>query len=412
MDHGQTIAFFQRILYQMHLPCLILPANTFDVQTVDMGLRSALGMRVGSVEEWAAHLNNTIRGNVIYYITDEFQCRYTVLILPGQEPEQIMLVGPYILEDADQNWVTEFVRRSGLDETFVPTLEHYYRKIRFLESEHLLFAALHALGEQIWGAGQFTSERILRGIPERWAPMATAEASRSSENLLEGIALVEARYGAENRIMEAVAKGRSQQAQMMLSGFPRSAMERRGDPVRDTRNYTVILNTLMRKAAERGGVHPLYIDRLSSEFALAIERTTEWEAFLALWKDMALRYCLMVKKHNISGYSPLVQKVITRVDFDLSADLSLKTVAKGLSVSESYLSSLFRKETGQRYIDYVNQKRMEHAAYLLSGTQMLISAVAQSCGIQDDNYFTKLFKKYNGKNPRQFRLEQQISGKK
>jgi YesN/AraC family two-component response regulator len=120
----------------------------------------------------------------------------------------------------------------------------------------------------------------------------------------------------------------------------------------------------------------------------------------------------MVKKHNMSGYSPLVQKVITRVDFDLSADLSLGTVAKDLSVNASYLSSVFRKETGYSYIDYVNRKRMEHAAYLLSDSRQLISSIAQSCGIQDDNYFTKLFKKYNGKTPRQFRQEQGLSARK
>ena len=412
VEYNQIVHFFGKILNQMHLSCQILSAEEFSVESVDLGLRSALGIRIESVEEWAVHLKNTIRENSVYYIIDEFQCRYAALILPGEQPRKIMVIGPYTPEDTDRNWVTEFVRRSGLGETWIPVLEQHFRKIRFLESEHLLFAALQALGEQLWGAGQFSTERILRGIPERWVPMEPPEENRGSENLLQGIALIEERYAAENRLMEAVSKGRSPQAQMMLSGFPRSAMERRGDPVRDVRNYSVILNTLMRKAAEQGGVHPLYIDQLSSGFAKAIEQTREWEGFLELWKEMALRYCLMVKKHNMSGYSPLVQKVITRVDFDLSADLSLGTVAKDLSVNASYLSSVFRKETGYSYIDYVNRKRMEHAAYLLSDSRQLISSIAQSCGIQDDNYFTKLFKKYNGKTPRQFRQEQGLSARK
>jgi len=161
----------------------------------------------------------------------------------------------------------------------------------------------------------------------------------------------------------------------------------------------------MRKAVEKGGVHPIHIDRLSSEFAKRIENAAKLDEFGDLWQDMGKKYCLLVKSHTTTNYSQLVQYIIARIDFDLTADLSLKANAAALNVNPSYLSSLFRKETGRTLTDYVNQKRVEHAVYLLASTDLPISAVGQRCGIQDDNYFTKIFKKYTSLTPKQYRQQ-------
>lgn len=227
--------------------------------------------------------------------------------------------------------------------------------------------------------------------------------SESDSNFIHRLQLVEQRYEAENRLMELVRKGRGQKVQQILSSFPRSELEKRADPTRDVKNYSIILNTLMRKATEQGGVPPIYIDRLSSDFAIRIEKATQWEAFQSLWNEMAKGYCQLVRKHATAAHSPLVQKAIYRIDFDLTADLSLRATAAFLNVNPSYLSTLFKKETGQNFTDYVTQKRMDQAAYLLSSTRMRISAVAQGCGISDDNYFTKLFKHHYGLTPTQYR---------
>jgi YesN/AraC family two-component response regulator len=161
----------------------------------------------------------------------------------------------------------------------------------------------------------------------------------------------------------------------------------------------------MRKAAEQGGVHPIYINQLSSTFAHRIEATTRMDAFPELWNDMIQKYCTLVNKHSIRNYSLPIQKVITRIDFDLTADLSLRATAQYLNMNASYLSKLFKKETGSNLSDYVNMKRMEFAAYQLSTTRQPVSAIAQSCGILDDNYFTKLFRRYHGMTPTQFRQQ-------
>ena len=85
---------------------------------------------------------------------------------------------------------------------------------------------------------------------------------------------------------------------------------------------------------------------------------------------MVRKYCLLVKNHSLKGYSLLIRKVITKIDYDLTADLSLKVQAEYLNVNPSYLSTLFKKETGLTLTEYINRKRIDHALLLLNSTVM------------------------------------------
>ena len=61
-------------------------------------------------------------------------------------------------------------------------------------------------------------------------------------------------------------------------------------------------------------------------------------------------------------------------------------------ISPSYLSSLFKQDTGTTIVDYINSQRVDRAAVLLATTDRSIAAVAAAVGILDVNYFTKIFK--------------------
>ena len=86
-----------------------------------------------------------------------------------------------------------------------------------------------------------------------------------------------------------------------------------------------------------------------------------------------------------------------------TSDLSLNTQAKLLDVNPSYLSTVFKKETGHTLTEYVTGKRIKHAVFLLNSTNLQIQTIAQYCGIPDICYFTKIFKKQIGKTPTEYR---------
>lgn len=406
LSYEPELNIFRGILRQFNLAVNIIPLDPEALLRSELGLRSVQGNEA-YLRGLESRLKGSLRHKVIYHVTDEFSCRYSLLLLPEHAKDTILIIGPYVNSERDHAWINRFAEERGIHSQWIPVLESYFRDVPCLSSDKVLSAALNSLGERIWGLHQFSSEEIISGLPESCVPLTEAPDPQLQEDIMHNIKKTEAQYASENQFMQAISQGRSHRAAVMLSNFSKAAIENRTEPIRNIKNYSIILNTLMRKAAEQGGVHPLHIDRLSSEFARKIETTSLWNQFMDLWQDMAKKYCMLVKNHSTKNYSQLVQHIIARIDFDLTADLSLKANAEALNVNASYLSTLFKKETGSTLTDYVNRKRVEHAIYLLKTTDLPISTIGQRCGVQDDNYFTKIFKKYINMTPKQFRQENQ-----
>ena len=203
---------------------------------------------------------------------------------------------------------------------------------------------------------------------------------------------------------DAGEHGQTYQASTILSLIdPKQIDQRSANPLRSIKNYAIISNTLMRKAVQQGGVHPFYIDQLSSTLGHRIEEAASVEEVRGIISAMAHKYCLLVKNHNMKGYSPPVQSVILRTDAEITGDLSLSAHAQKIGINASYLSALFKKETGVTLTDYVSRRRVEYAIFLLNSTDMQIQTIAQHCGMPDVNYFTRTFKKHTGKTPSQYR---------
>ena len=206
-------------------------------------------------------------------------------------------------------------------------------------------------------------------------------------------------------LIEAVKLGHAhKQAQFFSAVTNTNYYEKRvADPVRNTKNYCIIMNTLCRKAAEQGGVHPLYIDRVSSEYAQKIEQLSRTEQSAELMREIFVGYCSLVQQHTLKNYSRTVQTAVLLIDSDLSANLTLHSLAANLGVSAGYLSAVFKQETGQTLTAYIRSRRMQHARHLLCTTELQIGTIALHCGIPDLHYFSKLFKKETGLTPGQYR---------
>ena len=93
------------------------------------------------------------------------------------------------------------------------------------------------------------------------------------------------------------------------------------------------------------------------------------------------------------------------IDADLAENLSSGTLAQKHGISLGYLSTVFKKETGKTVSEYIRDRRMEYARYLLGSTKLQIQTVAFNTGIMDVQYFSKLFKKRFGQTPSEYREE-------
>ncbi len=385
------------------MPCNLISEESLRPKNVDGGIRRLLYPEFDENKSLKKLLIST-ENHTIYKLTDEFFCSYLFFLLPDRENKTVLIIGPYTEVEFSHSKLLHISKEYKISPKWLPTLEMYFSSVTYVPDEQIAFTALQVLGETMWGADNFKRVTLQKGTLTDYNTLFSPFTQASDNTYDFNIQIVEKRYEAENRLMEAVRQGKTHSVEKLLSGFtPASVEHRAAEPTRNAKNYLIILNTLMRKATELGGVHPLHIDRLSSEFAKKIENVTSWSQIQPLCRKMAEKYCELAVNHSLKGYSPTVQKVLTLIDFDLTANLSLKATAESLKVNASYLSALFKKETGQTLTDFVNIKRIERAKFLLNTTDMPVSLVAQHCGIADNNYFTKIFKKHTGKTPRQFR---------
>ncbi len=83
--------------------------------------------------------------------------------------------------------------------------------------------------------------------------------------------------------------------------------------------------------------------------------------------------------------------------------LTLEDIARQVYLSNSYVSSIFKKETGVSVVDYANQIRIDRSKRLLIETDFSISFISSRCGFDDQSYFTRMFKKLVGMSPRNYR---------
>ena len=84
-------------------------------------------------------------------------------------------------------------------------------------------------------------------------------------------------------------------------------------------------------------------------------------------------------------------------------DMSLQTVASSVNVSSNHFSAIFRKETGETFIDYLTAVRINKAKELLTCTSMKTSEIGFEVGYRDPHYFSFIFKKTMGMSPKEYR---------
>jgi two-component system response regulator YesN len=86
--------------------------------------------------------------------------------------------------------------------------------------------------------------------------------------------------------------------------------------------------------------------------------------------------------------------------------LSLKTIAKQVYANECYLSRMFKQETGENFITYLNKYRIEKAKDLIITTDLKTYEIAQQVGIINTRHFSKLFKSMVGQLPTEYKRRQ------
>ena len=91
-------------------------------------------------------------------------------------------------------------------------------------------------------------------------------------------------------------------------------------------------------------------------------------------------------------------------------ELSLTKVARIVNMNANYLSENFKQVTGINFVEYVARTRFENACDLMRNSNLRISDIAFAAGFQSLSQFNRVFRRFSGKSPTEFRAAKQFNG--
>lgn len=218
-------------------------------------------------------------------------------------------------------------------------------------------------------------------------------------------------YEEEYKLYFAVATGNIAFIEQVASHYmsPHATNnERNGilssNPLQNIKYHAVIFVTLITRLCVEHGMpredaytlSDLFINRIDVCKTSADIFHIQGEALLDFTTRMAT-----LEKENV--YSLPILHAIDYISTHIQEELTLSRMADALTLNPSYLSYLFKKETGKNIKDYILHKRIKAAKDLLLHSDMGYSDIAEYFHFSSQSYFIACFKKATGQTPKQYR---------
>ena len=139
----------------------------------------------------------------------------------------------------------------------------------------------------------------------------------------------------------------------------------------------------------------------------AAEREGGWQI---LCQHLMLASLELVKRMTDGGKDPvetgegsLFRRVARYIDSRYAEDVTIEQLVREFYVSPYHLSHMFREKTGYSLKQYLLRRRLGEAQMRLATTQDSIQAIAEAIGFEDASYFSRIFSKYIGMTPSEYR---------
>lgn len=176
------------------------------------------------------------------------------------------------------------------------------------------------------------------------------------------------------------------------------------EQLRQIKNTFIVTATLASRAAIRGGLDVDDAFSLSDSFIQKCELLNSAEQIINLQYHMVLSFTEKVERIR-AGKNPskLVTDVANYIQHHLSEPITAEDIAKSLYLSRPYLSRKFIEETGESLTDFILKEKTEEAKRLLRYTDRSAAAIGTYLGYSSNGHFARVFKKYAGITPREYR---------
>jgi AraC-like DNA-binding protein len=205
------------------------------------------------------------------------------------------------------------------------------------------------------------------------------------------------------RVKDAISKGDADALQEMFHtlnpGSIHLDQQTSKDTVRSLKNGFIEGFAMCCFIAVEAGVPYSKARNLTEGFITELESTENIADMYTLSKSALLAFARAVAITHIMGHSRPVQLTMEYIETHYAEKITLKTLAEHVNLSEYYLSTLVKKETGSNIVDIINRVRIEESKNILRKSAVSISELATMVGYSYSNHFSRVFKQHTGMTP-------------
>ncbi|WP_340395203.1 AraC family transcriptional regulator [Paenibacillus sp. FSL E2-0177] len=340
--------------------------------------------------------------------TTNFLENYIILHLPSDKSnEGSIVIGPSLYAQPTEDNVASLMRDHEVPLKFQELWLNYYRSLTVLNKMRLYHTAM-LLYSLVTGKTLTLSELLLdsRILAYKQLPSGSLDLDisyRRENTWLHHEPML------EKNLFHYVKKGNKTELLRVQASFSEESygLLSKRSQLRNKKNLAISCITLATRAAIDGGLYWEISYTLSDFHIQHIEELKDIPAVDHAVLNALCDFADHVKESRMAKLSRTVALCQNYIFNHLYEELSLDRLAEVAGLNRSYLSLLFKKETGFTISDFIQLERIEEAKRLIEVPEISLSDIASRLHFNDQSYFTKVFKKYTGITPKQFRTNRE-----
>lgn len=194
----------------------------------------------------------------------------------------------------------------------------------------------------------------------------------------------------ELRILSVMENKDSEALENIIKDYCVSLKSAEGLKLQELQNSTADMNLLLRRIASR------------QDMETHIELLSLWINDIDVWEKEVLKRLTMLMKSFQIQVEP-AEKIYAYIKEHYAENITLSTIAADLYQTPQYTARIFKNKYQMTIVTAIIKVRMEKACELLKTRKGSVAQVAEMVGYEDENYFGRVFKKYTGQTPAQYR---------
>lgn len=210
-------------------------------------------------------------------------------------------------------------------------------------------------------------------------------------------------YDKEKDLIKKVKTGNLKDAKKTLNDLLGYVFFAEGNSLEVLKSRALELTSLLSRTAIEGGAATDTILKVNNQFIKSMASVTSLEELCYKLQEMVETFTESMFNMKLTKNQDVIREAMQYISQHYMDKIMLEDVAEHVHLSASYFSSLFKETCGSSFKDYLNMVRVEESKRLLSNTDYSVTDIAVATGFSDQNYFTKVFKKFTGLTPTEFR---------